>query len=305
MSHRVSRCAKAGLGGALLASLIFVAGGQAFGQQTPSLEPTAVEPSSSDKSQPREVGPLRQFLREQMAQLLEILSAENGTDPTAIVGRFQLSNEYRDLTRGRLRDDLTPRVDIPLAPSVLLRVDMPFQWADPNLSSGATFVGTSDMLVRVGWRFLYTPVYRLFAGSDFIFPTASNDNLGEGKYEVAPGGGFSLSIPEIKSVLASIAQNFKSVGGDPSRPDIDVARLRTELNTLWSQYWWTLLRSTVHVDWNQHAKSGMTLDLEMGRRLDKHWRIYAMPGVGLWGNDVKGDYEWKVEFGVRYMFYRF
>ena len=96
-----------------------------------------------------------------------------------------------------------------------------------------------------------------------------------------------------------------SVGGDPSRKDNALTRLRAELTTPWSEQWWTLLRPTLNVDGKRHAKTGMTLDLEMGRRLDNHWRIYGTPGVGLWGSDVSGNYEWKVEFGVRYMFYVF
>ena len=290
----------------VLAALVLGASGQAFAQQTPSVEPATVEPSSAAQSQePGELGPVRQLLRQRMAHRLAALSAENGTDVTAVAGRFQLANEYQDLPRGKLRDNLTPRVDIPLSPSTLLRVDMPFRWADPNLKSEATFAGTSDLLARAIWRFVATPEYRFIVGSDFIFPTASNDQLGGGKYQVAPGVAAALPIPEIKSVLTAIVQYFTSVGGDPSRKDIALTRLRAELTTPWAEHWWTLVRSTLNVDGKRHAKSGMTLELEMGRRLDDHWRIYGAPGVGLWGSDVQGNYEWSVEFGVRYMFYVF
>ena len=117
--------------------------------------------------------------------------------------------------------------------------------------------------------------------------------------------GVSLSIPEIKSVLVWLAQYFTSVGGDPSRKDIARTRVRAELTTPWSEQWWTLVRQTLNVDGKRHSKTGMTLELEMGRRIDSNWRVYGTPGVGFWGRDVSGNYEWSVEVGVRYMFYMF
>ena len=237
---------------------------------------------------------------------METRVAENGTDETAIVGKFQLNNQYKNLTSGQSRNDLVPRLDYPLTPSVLFRVDMPFRWADPNLRSGATFVGTSDMLVRLGKRLAYAPEYRLFAGSDFIFPTASNNYLGQGKYQVAPIVGGSLAIPEIKSVLLSYVEYYKSVGGYPSRKDIAQTKVRAELTIpTWFEHWWTKFEPELRVDGKRHSKTGMLVECEVGRRFGDHWRIYAEPGVGLWGDSVTGNYDWKVEVGVRYMLYVF
>ena len=46
----------------------------------------------------------------------------------------------------------------------------------------------------------------------------------------------------------------------------------------------------------------MTLEAEIGRQLDNRWEVFLRPGMGLWGKDVEGGYDWKVECGVRWMF---
>lgn len=42
-------------------------------------------------------------------------------------------------------------------------------------------------------------------------------------------------------------------------------------------------------------------------RLKRHHRgcrfsMYVRSGVGIWGRDLMGAYEWNVEVGIRYMF---
>ena len=250
-----------------------------------------------------ESGLVQERIREMAEQALAKLSAENGIDPTAVIGRFQLENDYLDQVKGRWQNDTVLRVDVPLRPNVILRVDTPFR--DRNLPNGSTVAGLGDLLVRIGSRVYETPAMRFFVGADAIFPTASNDQLGTGKYQVGPGVAVSISIPEIKSVLIPLVQHFVDVGGDPRRANIDDTRVRVQLNTIWSEKWYTLVESILDVDWTQHAKTGMTLTAEVGRQLDNHWRVYVEPGGGLWGREAPAGYEWKATVGVRYMFYVF
>jgi hypothetical protein len=49
----------------------------------------------------------------------------------------------------------------------------------------------------------------------------------------------------------------------------------------------------------------MVLEVELGRNLVGRWGVYMRPGVGIWGTDVIGAYEWNVEVGTRYMFKSF
>ena len=49
----------------------------------------------------------------------------------------------------------------------------------------------------------------------------------------------------------------------------------------------------------------MTFEVELGRNVVGPWGMYLPPGVGIWGNDVAGAYEWNVEVGTRYIFKSF
>jgi hypothetical protein len=49
----------------------------------------------------------------------------------------------------------------------------------------------------------------------------------------------------------------------------------------------------------------MTVEVELGRNIVGRWGAYLRPGVGIWGPDVVGAYNWNVEVGTRYMFKSF
>ena len=163
--------------------------------------------------------------------------------------------------------------------------------------------GLNDLFLRTGWRVYKSPDFNILVGGDAIFPTATDTQLGRGKYEIGPGIAAFIPIPSIKSTLQPLFQHFVSVGGDPSRPDVDYSKLELQLNTLWSKEWWTLLEGDLNVDWTRGAKTGAVFEGEVGRRFGPHWRAWVRPGVGLWGQDVRGGYDWSAQVGIRYMFY--
>jgi len=49
----------------------------------------------------------------------------------------------------------------------------------------------------------------------------------------------------------------------------------------------------------------MVFEIELGRNVVGRWGLFARPGVGIWGNDLAGAYEWNVEVGTRFMFQSF
>lgn len=292
----------------LVGALLLIAGHAALAQDQPlpeagkveeRLKPT--EPEAEQRSQlPKTAA---EALRDRQKGLLDILTAENGTNPTAIVGRFQLSNSYVNSRGGAQSDDTVLRVDIPLTPSWVFRADVPVSWEDPHEPGVSSAFGLSDLFLRTGWRVYESPAFSLFVGADAIFPTATQTQLGRGKYEVGPGIVASIAIPSLQSTLIPLLQHFTSVGGDPSRRDVDASILQLELNTLWSKEWWTLFRGNLTIDWTRGAKTGAALEGEVGRRFGTHWRAWVRPGVGLWGQDVRGSYDWSAQVGIRYMLY--
>jgi hypothetical protein len=248
---------------------------------------------------PQEVTPEQ---REE-AERLRRVAAKYGTDPTAIVGRLQLTSQYLDLARGAEATVSTARVDLPFRGNYLLRMDMPFlQTIDPNRPGISTQSGASDLAVTAGWRVYNTPEYALLVGVLSTFPTASNDALGLSKYTVGPAVATARFLPRLDSFLIGLLQYQTSVGGDPSRRDVSLFRVTAQVNSFWGERWWTVIQSIWNVDFERNGKSSMTMEFEGGRNLIGRFGAYVRPGVGIWGRDVAGAYQWNIEIGIRYMF---
>lgn len=247
--------------------------------------------------------PLRDAVRAMSTRLLNVVTADNGQNGTAIIGRAQLSSEYRDRRDGSVQLENVARVDVPLGERFLVRADLPFLWLDPQSSGGTSVTGFGDLSMRLGGQVWRTPGFTLLAGGDIIFPTAGSSELGRGKYQIGPGIAASVPVPELNSVVFPSLQQFTSVGGDPSRNDVNYSRFRISLDTPWlNNQWWTSFEPNLFIDWTQKSRTAMNLEFEVGKRLGEHFRAWIRPAVGLWGTGVPGAYDWYTQVGIRYMF---
>ena len=241
------------------------------------------------------------------AKRLSIIAAKMGTDPTAIIGRVQTLFRHDALEGGsRVSNNLVGRIDVPFHKDFLLRADLPYVWSHPNqfgISNQGTGDehGLSDLLVRAGGRVYSVPGDAIFVGMDFTFPTAA-DSLGSGKYTVGPGVATAHVFPAWQSIFFMLLQHQFSVGGDPSRNDISASKIQTWFNTIWADHWWTQVEAVMQVNWEQNEKTSMTLEFEGGYRFTKDWAGWVRPGVGLWGRNLPGAYDWNIEVGIRRMF---
>jgi hypothetical protein len=287
--------------------------------ESPSAGETAEEESEpesnvdgsegSQQQQPRRrvfkrIGP-QEVTAEQReeAERLRRIAAKYGTDPTAIVGRMQLTSQYIDLTHGANATLSSLRVDLPFRGNFLLRMDMPFlRTSDPNNQGIPSQRGLSDFAVTAGWRAYNTPEYALLVGAVSTFPTAAHDTLGFGKYTVGPAIATARFLPRLDSFLIGLLTYQTSVGGDPSRKDLSLLNLTAQVNSFWGERWWTVLQSIWQVDFERSGKSSMVMEFEAGRSLIGRFGAYVRPGIGIWGRDLIGAYQWNIEVGVRYMF---
>jgi hypothetical protein len=300
----------------LLIALVSLSLVMAQGGPTPAAaaESERTKEPSPDAKQAEGTGrPLRTFLQgatpEEHARLekerIRISAAAKafGTDPTAINGYYELNYGNSTFSNSTLRTNtVTADVRLPVTPNWILRVTLPYVWADLDQPRGFTTNGASDLTVRSGHRIYATPDVALFIGTDVTFPTGSNDRLSTGKYTLGPAGAVAIPLPRIRSLFLTIVQDFNSVGGDPSRANVHFMRTSAAVNTIWSERWWTLASVTYHVDWNNDQKTTTTLLGEVGHRFDNHWNVFAGSGVGVAGKDTPFGVDWQVLAGVRWVF---
>ena len=262
--------------------------------------PVQAEAPPSETSVEAPSGPLRELL----LRALSDSAKDTGTSDTAFRPRIQLQYEHTDKRGPSVEEKATLRIDRPLfGDRVLLRVDVPFyQQLDPNKPRETIGNGAGDVLFRTGARLVERPGFSFFAGTDVIFPTGTLAAGGKGKYQLAPGVVVEMPIPEINTVLYPFVQHFQSVGGDPSKRDVNYTKFRSKVYTIWGKQWWSSFEPTWIVDWTRSNKTALNLEFEVGRKLGEHYRTWVKPGVGLWGDDVINSYDWQLEAGVRYLF---
>lgn len=281
--------------------------------QEPAAQEGPENPEAAPAAEPKKrrflkrIGP-QQLTPEQQeeAERLRKLAAKFGTDPTAIVGRVQLSSAYYDFPDGVRATETVARVDLPFKGDYLLRVEAPFlRWSDPNLAGAPSESGFSDLLVTAGWRVYNKPEYAVLVGVVSSLPTAAETGLGLGKYTVGPTVATARVLPDWDTFLIGLFTQQFSVGGDPSRKDIDFSRFSLAMTTLWTGNWWSTAQTVLVTDWERKAKTGMTFELEVGRNVVGTWGVFARPGVGLFGQGVGGTYDWNIEAAIRRTFKSF
>lgn len=237
------------------------------------------------------------------AERLRELNAKYGTDPTAIVGRVQLSSQYRNLPRNASSILTVARVDLPFRRDYLLQVRAPFlQSSAPGPIGTTTAHGFSDLGVILGWRAYNTPEYAFFIGINATFPTATETKLGLGKYTLGPIIATARFLPKFNSFLFGVLSQQISVGGDSDRKSINISNLSLRITTIWAEKWWSVAQAGWMVNWERSTRGNMNLELEIGRNVVGKWGLFIRPGIGIFGRDLPGAYSWNIQGGIRYIF---
>lgn len=239
---------------------------------------------------------------EEERKRLSAAAAGFGTDPTAINGYYQLEYGHNTFLHNLRTDSVTAEARVPITPNWLVRVTMPYVWADLNQPRGFTTNGAGDLLVRTGGRIYASPELAVFVGGDATFPTGSNDRLSTGKYTLGPGFATAVPLPRLRSLFFTFLQDFNSVGGDPSRANIHFARVTLAFNTIWSEHWWSTASMEWDMNWNNSRKTTMNLLGEVGHRFDQHWNVFVSSGAGVVGRDTFLGLDWTVQAGVRWVY---
>jgi hypothetical protein len=193
-------------------------------------------------------------------------------------------------------------VRLPITPNWVMRMTMPYVFADLNQPRGFTTNGASDFLVRTGHRLYASPNVALFIGTDVTFPTGSNDRLSTGKYTLGPAAAVAVPLAKLRSLFITFLQDFNSVGGDPSRANIHFMRVSSAVNTIWTERWYTSASMEWDMNWNSNRKTTINLLGEVGHRFDKHWTVFAASGAGVIGRETFLGLDWTAQAGVRWVF---
>ncbi len=292
--------------------------GQVSDQQKTRPEQTAQEQQAAlpqegtqEAGAPPWRGPLFTF----MAKMTEN-AKDTGSETPANRARFEINDYYQKKAQSTNPGGQTEqnqqiaRMDFPITSRFTFRTDIPYVGKNGDVN------GLGDIFSRLNYRILDKPDFSFIALCDFYFPTGAQ-TITSGKWQAGPGFQIETPIRALRSVVKFRIQEYFSYAGNSSYKSINYTQAQARLYTGWSENWWTELRLYLIVNWEAtHAtergdtitattargNTASKLELELGRKLGEHLRMYVRPGAGLWGIGQPNVYDWAVRTGIYYLF---
>jgi hypothetical protein len=219
-------------------------------------------------------------------------------DPRTIVA-FNLRLQHIELGDGNnfdlvllRRDAVVRRPGRPNIRLATLRWDLPVGQAHIG---GEEAAGLGDLYFQaVNFRDL-APGFSLGSGLAFQFPTATDDFLGAGKWQVAPSFFPVVTMKAKGAIFFARIQDFISVAGDDDRRDIHQLAVAPTFIKLISRRQAVLFDTEAIADWERDGevswKSGLLFATRLsGRRAA--WIKVEVP----WGEHRRG--EWTVRASI-------
>ena len=233
-------------------------------------------------------------------------------DPASPRSRFDLRLKYRDLADDHYSATTTFRLDTPVMLDggwlLALRFDLPLVRTDrpgPDTPDGDTQFGGGDFLSQ--FFFISPPQgqakrFRFGLGAQLLWPTASRDGTGTGKYQLAPSIVGIYYTPQLGrgSFAALILRDFFSYAGDDDRRDIHELSVQPGLNINLPRQWFVSLFPDIRINWEDGAKAFVPFDLEVGKIIAGNVITSVTLDVPI--VDDYDLYDWQVEFRLGFYF---
>ncbi len=231
-------------------------------------------------------------------------SAEGGDDedPTKTVV-LNLRYEHRELLEGGSRDLVLLRRDAAIRGGAhrplghrfaLLRFDLPVGWVEAR---GQSASGLGDLYAQALHVHPFSRKFALASGSGVLLPTAGDDLLGAGKWQVAPLVVPIWNLTRPRGMFFCKVQDYFSVAGKDHRPDIHALAVTPTMLWRFHPSKWLLADSEAVVDWRGDRtayRSGLLFGTALGPRRGA-WIKLEVP----WGEHRIGDWTAKTSFTWR------
>lgn len=136
-----------------------------------------------------------------------------------------------------------------------------------------------------------------------IWPTASSDVLGTGKFSMGPSIVLVYAMP--KFLGAAVISDWKSVGGDSDRPDVHTFYFQYILTKFLPNKWYATIAPINLANWE--AEEGQKWTVPLGGGFGKSFAIGKMPldcTTQAYYNVVRPDMgpEWQWRFQIKLIF---
>jgi len=224
--------------------------------------------------------------------------AEAATDPSAILAQLGFlywtntpNSSGATNAANSVGDTFLIQPVLPLTKNNVLRPALPLiRTPDQN---GDTGIG--DLFVLDAWIFQAKNA-SWGVGPAVSLPTASQDNMGTGKYEVGPSALYMYKgVP--KSLFGILGYNLTSVAGDSKRADVNKLFFQPIWITHfdWGYIGWT--DQTATIDWENNNEYSIPIGLRFGKVFTGSEKTLINVAAGFYytyNKDVDDEYGFKI-----------
>jgi len=225
-------------------------------------------------------------------------NVQAGRLPTDFLSRIRVRTAYLSLFNDtqvvstRAAGTYAPR------PDLALRLQLPFPWVDPGVSTLESEGGVGDLSFRVLWRFFANSWFSAIVGTELFFPTASEPILGTEKYSIAPQAALVFRFWE-RFFFVPVYQQLISYAGNEDRADLNILRFRPIVLVQLPRRWWATLDPGFLWDLEDDLPTDdtMTMSLEVGKRITDRIAVTAKPGIQVYGSE---DFAWSAELSLTF-----
>lgn len=219
-------------------------------------------------------------------------------DPTRPVF-FNLREEFYNLNSDTRRNAVILRTDIIRLGgmrNLILRFDVPFVTADliQGTDNGLGDIYAQALLIPYKTESLFLAI-----GSGIIAPSATENSLGGGKWQVAP-----LAIPgwrfkDPRGLFFVKIQDTASFAGQSDRADIHYMTVTPVLLMKLSERWWAGADTEAKVNWERDNQESFKSGIFLLRMWTKGFGTWVKPEIH-WGPNREGDWAVKASFFWNY-----
>jgi hypothetical protein len=214
------------------------------------------------------------------AEVGENQQINNGQDITRPLSRVDARYQYQLLKEGRSKNIFTLRSDYPIVMNdfwgIGLRVDLPSDLTNKVTADepdGALKFGLGDVLGQILVARKFNDQWAAAAGTQFVFPTADTDQMGDGKYQIVPTAGVRRSLPGLSngSFAAFLMRYAVDYAGSRKRPSISTLEMAPMVNWMLPRDWFiTAFPSTdLQINFQKNGAVFLPFDIMIGKTLPK------------------------------------
>lgn len=236
----------------------------------------------------------------------------NGQDFSRPRERVDLRYQYQRLPHKGNEHFFTLRLEKPFVLSetwrLATRIDAPFGAGNASAADNPTgrwqFM-SRDLLTQVYLAWLPNELLGIGAGSQFIWPTASFDQGGAGKYQALPFVGFRYFLHGISpgSFIMPSVQYVTDYAGSSSRPSIRQVLLAPALNINLPRDCFVELYSSESITYDIEARGwDIPLNFMVGKVFRDTVIVSAEFFIPVFRTNKYDPYDFKTEARVGYFF---